>query len=310
MSNKSFVLCSFYRFYKLENKSDVKLILETFLYNKKVRGTILLADEGINGSISASEADIDDILKFIKKKLNIRKLSVKFNRSNFLPFNKLKIRIKKEIVSLGRGKIDVNKFTGQYVHPLKWDKLIERKKIKVIDTRNKYEFNIGNFKNAINPKTNSFREFPDRLKSLGIKEDDYLALYCTGGIRCEKASAYLKLNGFKNVLQLEGGIINYLNYRQNDKKKSHWNGECFVFDNRVTINKNLQIGNYVQCHGCRHPLTKKEIKLKSYKKGVSCKYCFKSRNLKQKRRSEMRQIQINNAEKNNSPHPFKKVFAN
>ena len=153
-----------------------------------------------------------DTIKIIKKILRIRKLKIKINKNKFLPFNRIKVRLKKEIVSLGKGKIDVTNLTGNLVHPDKWNDIIEKKDVKLIDTRNIYEIDIGRFKGAINPKTKSFREFPKKLEKLGIKKDDKVAMYCTGGIRCEKASAYLKLNGFKNVTQLDGGILNYLSY--------------------------------------------------------------------------------------------------
>lgn len=232
------------------------------------------------------------------------------NKTNFLPFNKVKVRLKKEIVSLGKGKIKVNKFTGKHVHPSNWNNLIKKKGMKLIDARNVYEVNIGKFQNAIDPKTNSFREFPKKFEKIGYKKNDNLAMYCTGGIRCEKASAYLKLKGYKNIYQLEGGILNYLDYLKESKKKSYWNGECFVFDNRVTINRNLSVGKYKQCHGCRHPITEREMALKSYKKGVSCKYCFDKRDIKQKENSEVRQKQIDVAEKKNISHPFKRVLSN
>ena len=185
--------------------------------------------------------------------------------------------------------------------------MIEKENIKLIDTRNIYETDIGQFKGAINPKTKSFREFPKKLEKMKIKKNEKLALYCTGGIRCEKASAYLKLNGFKNVVQLDGGILNYLNYINETKKNSLWNGDCFVFDNRVTVDKKLKKGKYIQCNGCRHPITEKDTKLDSYVKGVSCKYCYKKRTQVEKNRSITRQNQINLAEKRGLDHPFKKI---
>ncbi len=298
---------SFYRFVKVENKNLVKYVLDDYFKNLSMRGTILIADEGINASISGRANNLLEAIKLIKKKLRIRKLNIKINKINFLPFNRMKVRLKKEIVSLGRGKLDTNKLTGKYVHPSKWNETIKRKNMKVIDTRNIYEINIGKFQNAINPKTNSFREFPEKLKKIGITKSDNLALYCTGGIRCEKASAYLKLKGFKNIFQLEGGILSYLKHVKEKKNKSLWNGECFVFDNRVTVNKNLKIGKYYQCHGCRHPITDEDKQLKSYEKGISCKHCIKIRTLSQKKSSASRQKQISLAEEMRLPHTFKKI---
>ena len=307
MTKNKLTIYSFYRFLKIKNKKIIKKSLDKYFKKKLIRGTILIADEGINASISGTEDDLLATIKLIKRTLNIRKLEIKMNKNNFLPFNRIKVRLKNEIVSLGKGEIEVNKFTGKLIHPSDWNKLIHRKDIKVIDTRNIYEISIGKFKGAINPQTISFREFPEKLENLGVTKNDKLAMYCTGGIRCEKASAYLKLNGFKNVFQLEGGILNYLDYSKQKRKKSFWKGECFVFDDRVTINKKLERGDYYQCYGCRQPITKKDLKSKNYKKGVYCPYCFKKRTHEQKIRSLTRQKQIENNERNKQINSFKKI---
>ena len=196
IKNDSLYIYTFYRFLKIKNKKSIKNLLDKHFKNKLLRGTILLASEGINASISGTEIDLLETIKVIKKILRIRKLNIKINKNKFLPFNRIKVRLKKEIVSLGEGEIDVNKFTGNLIHPAKWNNIIEKKDVKLIDTRNIYEINIGQFKGAINPETKSFREFPKKLKGIGIKKNEKIAMYCTGGIRCEKASAYLKLNGF------------------------------------------------------------------------------------------------------------------
>jgi len=309
MKNNDLYIYSFYRFLSIENKKSVKNQLDEYLKKRLLRGTILLANEGINASISGTENDLLDTIKIIKKILRIRKLNIKINRNKFLPFNRMKVRLKKEIVSLGKGKIDVEKLTGNLIHPAKWNNTIQKKDVKLIDTRNIYEINIGRFKGAINPKTNSFREFPRKLKEMGIKKNEKLAIYCTGGIRCEKASAYLRLSGFKDVVQLDGGILNYLNYINENKKKSLWNGDCFVFDNRVTVNKKLEKGEYAQCYGCRQPLTGLELKSKFYEKGVSCPKCYQSKSLDQKNRSLTRQKQINQHELTKNNHVFKKIIS-
>ena len=306
MKNNELYIYSFYRFLKIKNKKSIKNSLDKYFKEKFLRGTVLIADEGINASISGKKEDLLDTLKLVKKLLNIRKLNIKINKNRILPFNRTKVRLKKEIVSLGQGKIDVNKFTGRLVHPSDWNKLIRKKDIKIIDTRNRYEINIGKFKDAINPKTTSFREFPNKLEKIGIKKNDNLAIYCTGGIRCEKASAYLKLKGYKNISQLDGGILNYLDYTKQNKRKSLWQGDCFVFDNRVTVDKNLKKGKYLQCYGCRRPITKKDTLSVNYKKGVYCPYCFNSRSKKQKNSSLTRQNQIDRAELKKKYHPFKK----
>ena len=260
MKNDDLYIYTFYRFINIKNKKNIKNLLDKYFKTKLLRGTILIANEGINASISGTEDDLLDTIKVIKRLLRIRKLNIKINNNKFLPFNRIKVRLKKEIVSLGKEEIDVNKFTGDFIHPAKWNNTIKKKDIRLIDTRNIYEISIGKFEDSINPETKTFRDFPKNLNKMNIKKNDQIAMYCTGGIRCEKASAYLKKNGYKNVVQLEGGILNYLNYQKNKKARSLWSGECFVFDNRVTVNKNLRKGKYQQCHGCRHPILKKDVR--------------------------------------------------
>jgi UPF0176 protein len=307
--NINFELFSFYRFIKIHNKEKIKLKLDRFVKKLKLRGTILVSDEGINGSISGNKDDLFKTIKFIKQLLCIRKIHINKNSINFLPFNRLKIRLKKEIISLGLENVKVNKFNNNHLEPREWNNLINKKDTLIIDVRNEYEISIGKFANSINPQTKSFREFPKKLNELKIKKNINLALYCTGGIRCEKASILFKQKGFKKIYQLKGGILNYLESEKNSNKKSLWNGECFVFDNRVTVNRKLQTGKYLQCHGCRHPITLNDTKLKSFIKGVSCKHCYKKRSKRQIINSSVRQNQIEIAEDKGLSHPFKKIFA-
>ncbi len=299
---------SFYRFKGLKNINQIKKTIDIFLKKKKIRGTILVAKEGINGSISGSKNELDNSLKFIKSVLNIRKLNMKVNYNKFHPFNRMKVRIKKEIVSLGKGNFNVNNLKGKSINPEEWNNIISEKNTKIIDVRNQFEIGIGRFSNSLNPKTNSFRDFPDAIKRMKIKKQDKIAMYCTGGIRCEKASSYLRLIGYKNVYQLNGGIINYLQYMKTKNKKTLWEGECFVFDDRVTIDKNLSKGKYIQCYGCRRPITMEDTKSNFYRKGVNCPYCYKERSIEQKHNSLIRQTQIDDAEKLKLNHPFKKNY--
>ena len=308
MKYKSFFVYTFYRFKKINNKKEIKKSLDNLLSDKLVRGIILLADEGINGSISANEKDLIAIIRTIKRLINIKKLEIKINKTDFLPFNKMKVRIKKEIVTLGRENIIVNSQSQNFISPSKWDKILKDKNTKIIDVRNNFEIEIGTFAKSINPKTKSFREFPEMLKRLKIDKNAKIAIFCTGGIRCEKASAFLKKDGYKNVVQLDGGIINYLNYKKKSKTKSMWKGECFVFDNRVTINKKLLSGKYLQCHGCRRPITNKHTNSKYYRKGISCPYCFNKRSIEQKKGSQIRHEQIVKANIKKLDHTFKKIF--
>lgn len=291
---------SFYRFVEIKNKIDLKKKLENFLKNKDIKGTIIIADEGFNGSIAGDSLNLDRIIILLKKYTKIRKISLKVNTSNFLPFNKIKVRLKKEIVTLGIKNLKINNKKKEYIHPAKWDKFIKNKNIKLIDTRNSYEIPIGRFENSINPNTNSFREFPKKFGNLGLnKKSVKIAIYCTGGIRCEKASVYLKKIGYENVYQLDGGILNYLDFNNKNNNKNSWVGDCFVFDKRVAINKKLKKSNYEQCYGCRSPLSVKEMKSKLYKKGIHCPKCFHSRTLDQKKRSTMRQMQIDSIKNKN-----------
>lgn len=298
---------SFYRFIKVNNKKIIKIKLDRFLKNKSVLGTVLLADEGINGTISGKEYELVLIINFIRKLLSIRKLEIKKNEVDFLPFNRLKIRLKKEIVTLGKGIFSNLNDKGKFVEPYEWNDFIKQKNLCLLDLRNNYEINIGSFPDAVNPNTKNFRDFPSEFQKMSINKNVTIAMYCTGGIRCEKASGYLNKKGYKNVYQLKGGILNYLSEVKKNNYRSFWNGECFVFDNRVTVNKNLKKGKYYQCHGCRSPITIEEIKSKDYVKGVACPYCTNIRTKEQKKSSIIRQKQIDQAELNNEQHPFKKI---
>tara|TARA_B100000029_G_scaffold507463_2_gene592132 strand:+ start:583 stop:1527 length:945 start_codon:yes stop_codon:yes gene_type:complete len=309
MKSENLYVYSFYRFLRIRKKKSIKNLLDNYFKTMLLRGTILIANEGINASISGREEDLFKALKLIKKLLNIKKLNIKINKTNFLPFNRMKVRLKKEIVALGQDKAIVEKFTGKHIHPKDWNKFINEKNVKLIDTRNIYEINIGQFKSAINPQTSNFREFPSKIKKANILKSDKIAMYCTGGIRCEKASAYLIKKGYKNVYQLDGGILNYLEYNKKNNLKSKWIGECFVFDNRVSIDKNLRIGKYKQCYSCRNPISQKDTKSKKYKKGVSCPNCYGKKSKIQLSRSHTRQKQIERAEKIKINHPFKKITA-
>ena len=300
------VIYSFYKFVDLTNTQGIKKTLDYFLEKKKIKGTILISDEGINGTLSGSKKDLDNSIKIIKSSLKLEEIDVKINYNDFFPFNKLKVRLKKEIVSLGQGQIDVNNFHGDFVEPKDWNKIISDKDTRIIDVRNDFEIDIGYFERSERPGTNSFREFAKSIENLDLKKNKKIAMYCTGGIRCEKASAFLKMRGFNDVVQLKGGIIKYLEYVRDSKETSYWRGECFVFDDRVSVDNNLEKGNYLQCYGCRRPITKKDTKSIFYLKGVSCHHCHDERTHEQKKRSQTRQNQIETSEKNNENHPFKR----
>ena len=307
MNKDKIYIYTFYRFKEFTGTKALKIKLVKASKNKLIFGTILLANEGINGTISGTEKNLERFISLIKQYLRIRKLSIKISENKFIPFYRLKIRLKKEIVTIGDKTIKPENITGKHINPKNWDKIINNKKYLIIDTRNNYEIGIGTFKNSINPKTNSFREFPKFIEKLDIEKNQPIAMFCTGGIRCEKASSYLLKNGFNNISQLDGGILNYLEVKKSDKNSS-WNGECFVFDNRVAVNKKLEKRTYEQCYGCRHPITKQDMNLNSYKKGATCKYCINLKSKAKIQSSSTRQTQIDAAERNNKKHSFRKIY--
>ena len=306
IKNLELAVYSFYRFKKIKNLNKIKEQVDENLSNyKSLKGTLLIAKEGINGSLAGIAHEASNAIHDIKKILNIRKLSLKINSCDFVPFYKLRTKIKREIVSMGVNNLNVSKKKGQYINAINWNDVITDNTVTTIDVRNDYERKIGYFKNSKNIKMNSFREFPKIIKSLNLDKKSKIAMYCTGGIRCEKASSYLVDQGFENVMQLEGGIINYLN---KNKNKKMWNGECFVFDNRISINSKLLKGKYKQCYGCRSPISEIETKSPMYIRGVSCPNCYNDKNDKQKKRYLVRQNQIDIAESKQKNHSFKKIY--
>ena len=271
---------------------------------KNIRGTVIIASEGVNATISGKASDLKSTITKIKKLLDFKKFdSENISRSKFQPFHKPKVKIKKEVVPMGLSLSSKNK-KDNHVDPKKWNKLINDKETLVLDSRKPFEYNVGTFKRSINPDVDNFREFPKYLNKL--KKTKPIAMFCTGGIRCEKASVFLEKKGFKNVYQLKGGILNYL--KNVKKKESLWNGECFVFDNRISVKHGLVTGTYSMCSGCRKPVSPKDKKSKKYEEGVSCTNCHYNLTEIQKGRFRMRQKQINLAKKSGSKHIFQKQF--
>ena len=282
-----YIIFGFYKFKKLTTLKSKKKILDRLFTKNDIRGTIIISSEGLNGTISFKKNKFDNIIKTLKKTFNTNKFdNENLSKYKFQAFHKGKIKIKSEVVPLGvkiKKKISDNELT-----PNEWNRFIKKKNTIIIDTRKNFEFKVGTFKDSINPKLNSFREFPKYFKTLNKKQE--IGMFCTGGIRCEKASYYLRKQGFKNVYQLKGGIINYLD--KINKKASNWKGDCFVFDNRVSIKHSLKPGNLSICAGCREPITKNDTKSKNFEEGVSCPNCFNKLTNVQIKRFRMRQKQI------------------
>ncbi len=298
-----FYISGLYKFKKITNISKKKIILKSFFINNNIKGLIIISKEGINGTIASKSKNLDLAIKEIKKIFNFKNFDSKsLSKSKFQPFRRRKVKIKKEVVPMGI-KVLKRRLKG-HIEPKKWNKIISNKKNLVIDARKPFEFNVGTFKNAINPNINNFRDFPKYLKKIYKKTP--IAMFCTGGIRCEKASIYLEKKGFKNIYQLKGGIINYLDNVK--KNKSLWKGECYVFDNRISLKHKLVIGTYSMCSGCRKPISRKDKKSNKYEEGVSCPRCNDTLTDLQKERFRMRQKQIIIAKKTAKNHIFQKEY--
>ena len=270
-------VAALYKFTKILNPFKIHNNIRSKLKNHNVNGTILVGEEGINGTISSnSKNNLDKAIEFISKLEGFKNLEVKYSFSEKNPFIRLKVKLKKEIVTIGDTSVDPTKIVGEYVSPAKWNELIDNKDTIIIDTRNNYEYSIGTFKNSLNPKTSKFREFPNWIKEQKFTKEDKkhknIAMFCTGGIRCEKASSLMKAQGFDNVFHLKGGILKY--FEDIPEAETRWQGECFVFDNRVAIEHELSAGSYILCNACGEPLSKVDISSHRYKKGIHCPLCF------------------------------------
>lgn len=271
--NKPIVVAAMYRFVRLEDYQALRAPFHKILMDNAVRGTLLLAREGINGTIAGSRDGIDAVIRWIRADERLAPIEIKESVTDENPFYRTKVKLKSEIVTMGVEDIDPCHIVGTYIKPQDWNALISDPEVLLIDTRNHYEFEIGSFERAINPETDAFREFPDFVQqNLDPARHKKVAMFCTGGIRCEKSTAFLKQSGFSEVYHLQGGILKYL--EEVPEEQSLWRGECFVFDNRVTVNHRLERGTYDQCHACRMPITDEEKTSQHFKPGVSCPHCF------------------------------------
>ena len=300
-----FTISGFYKFKKINFLKKYKIYLEKEISNTSIRGSIIISSEGINGSLAGNSKDISKILKLLKKEFKFTEFdSSNISTSRFQPFHKAKVKVKKEVVPLGLKIKSEIKRRNRYLSGKSWNKLIVKKETLLIDVRKPFEYSVGTFKNAMNPNIQNFRDFPKFLNK--VEKNKPVAMFCTGGIRCEKASIFLKKKGFKNVFQLKGGILNFLN--KTKKKDSLWKGECFVFDNRVSLKHKLIQGTFSICGGCRKPISTKDKKSKKYEEGVSCERCYDTLSSLQKSRFRMRQNQINLAKKAGRKHKFQKEY--
>jgi UPF0176 protein len=300
-----FEVFGFYKFIKINTLKKNKDILQKLLIQNNLRGTIIIAKEGLNGTISGKSKNILILINKLQSLFSFKKFdNNNKSKSSFQPFHKPKVKIKKEIVPMNLTLNPKERNLNTHLDPREWNKLIKKKDTHIIDTRKPFEYEVGTFKKSINPNINNFRDFPKYLKKL--KKNKPIAMFCTGGIRCEKTSVFLKKKGFKNIYQLNGGILNYL--QKMKKEESLWKGECFVFDNRISLKHGLKSGTFKMCSGCRKPISPKDRKSKKYEEGVSCPSCYDNLTTEQKSRFRMRQSQIYKAKKSGQKHIFQKEY--
>ena len=303
MNKNFFKVAAFYAFADLSDLDKLQKAFIDFLKKEHIKGTVLLAHEGVNGTLAGTEAGIDKFKSFLKLNHLYESQNFKISYCEEDPFPRLKVKLKDEIVSIGNELADPATIVGEYVQPEDWNNLISQDDVLVLDTRNTYEFSIGTFAKSIQPETTNFREFPDWLEGLessDIDKNKKVAMFCTGGIRCEKASSLMKAKGFKNIYHLQGGILNYM--EKVPEEDSLWQGECFVFDDRVALNHNLEVGSYDMCHGCRMPITDADKLKEEYERGVSCSNCFYKKTPEQKKRYADRQKQVDLAKLRKEKH--------
>lgn len=283
---------SLYRFLDLEEPQKFRDQLQALCDEQGLLGTVLVANEGFNGTLAGSEKSVHTVMNWIREQFNIaEQLDARWTDADEPPFRKMRVKVKKEIVTLGRPDILPHKATGEHVGAERWNELIADPDVLVIDTRNHYEIEVGTFPSAIDPGNDSFREFPEFAKELAEQSNDRpVAMFCTGGIRCEKASALMLELGFEEVYHLQGGILNYLT--EVSEAQNQWNGECFVFDTRVAVDRDLAEGGYVQCHACRRPLSIEDLASPDYREGISCARCISDSDDDRLARLEERRKQV------------------
>ena len=302
----SYRVAALYKFTSLPDYTNLREPLQNMCDLYAVKGTLLLALEGLNGTIAGENNDIANIISFLRADPRLADLDVKYSHAEEMPFYRMKVRLKREIVTMGVDGVDPNKTVGTYVDPDDWNALITDPDTILIDTRNDYEVGIGTFQGALNPNTKTFREFPDWVETNRCSlNKPKVAMFCTGGIRCEKASSFMLENGFDDVYHLKGGILKYLETQP--ETQSLWEGDCFVFDQRVAVTHGLEESDYDQCFACRRPITEDEKLKPEYQKGISCHHCHEEMTESQKAAFAERQKQIQLAKARGDVHIGRKA---
>jgi UPF0176 protein len=296
-----YVVAALYKFVSLPDFRQIQVPLLAICRAHDIKGTLLLAEEGINGTVAGSRQAIDALNAYFSEDSRFHDLEYKESFADRMPFFRIRVRLKKEIVTLGKPEADPNKQVGTYVSPEDWNALIQDPDVILLDTRNNYEVDVGTFKNAINPNTVSFRDFPKFVETnLDAGKQKKVAMFCTGGIRCEKASSYMLSQGFEEVYHLKGGILKYL--EKVPAEESLWQGECFVFDQRVSVTEGLKPGEFDQCHGCRHPISLQDKESEKYELGICCPYCYDTIDARKRQRAVSRHRQMVLARQRNQQH--------
>jgi UPF0176 protein len=295
-------IVSFYRFTSISDPETLRAELQTQCERQDLLGTVLVAEEGVNGTLAGDEAALQTFFRWLEGELALAEpLDGRWTEADEAPFQRMRVRLKKEIVALGRPDIRPDQDKGTHVGPQQWNELIAKPETLIVDTRNHYEVEVGTFPNSMDPETDSFRQFQDFAEKLAETDSDRpLAMFCTGGIRCEKAAALMQELGFSEVYQLQGGILNYL--ENVPDSENQWKGECFVFDKRVAVDQDLAEGGYVQCHACRRPLSSEDLASPDYREGVSCPRCIDTLDADRAERLEERRKQVGLARKRGEEH--------
>jgi len=295
------VVAALYKFAKLPDFRDLRPSLQAFCDQHGIKGTLLLAQEGINGTVAGNRTSIDALLAHLRADPRLAALEHKESFTDSMPFYRMKVRLKKEIVTMGVSGIDPNEKVGTYVTPEEWNALLNDPDVVLVDTRNDYEVDIGTFRGAVDPRIKTFREFPEYVKQhMDPGKQRKVAMFCTGGIRCEKATAYMLEQGFEQVYHLQGGILKYL--EKIPEAQSLWQGECFVFDQRVAVGHGLQVGEHDQCRSCRHPLSAEDRASPHYEEGIACPHCYATLSADKRARAAERQRQVALAQQRGKAH--------